>query len=169
MRISDYFKIGEKLKTARKNKGYSQRAMANELELSFSTYSNYENGYTEPPMEVVQKFCDITKISVSDLFELKLESYKAASVETFAELIAILMDLDLRGLNIKGNTTYSQTENRLTAHLTLDIANAQLATFIPDWNKVNQEYKTGLMDDDEYKMWKEDVLSLFNVPIDEYI
>lgn len=55
------------------------------------------------------------------------------------------------------------------AHLSLDIKNAQLTTFIPDWNKVNEELASGLMDEDEYQVWLEDTLKLFNVPIDDYI
>jgi hypothetical protein len=53
--------------------------------------------------------------------------------------------------------------------LTLDIPNAQIATFIPDWNKVNQTLISGKMNKEEYDMWLEDTLKLFNVPIDEYI
>ncbi len=169
MRISDYFQIGDRLKTIRKNKGHSQRAMANDLGLSFSTYSNYENGYSEPPMEIIEKFCGLVGITIADLFEMQLSGNNLATIKTFSELISILIDLDRRGLPIKSSTTYSQADNQLTAHLTLDIANAQLATFIPDWNKINEEYRSGLMDDDEYKAWLKDTLSIFNVPIDDYI
>lgn len=51
----------------------------------------------------------------------------------------------------------------------MDIKNAQIATFIPDWNKVNKELASGLMDEDECQVWLEDTLKLFNVPIDDYI
>ena len=62
-----------------------------------------------------------------------------------------------------------QEKNQLIAHLSLDIANAQLATFIPDWNKVNKDLTSGLIDEDDYTNWLEDTLRLFNVPIDDYI
>lgn len=65
--------------------------------------------------------------------------------------------------------SFSQEDNQLTTHLTLDIPNAQIATFIPDWNKINQALISGKMDKEEYDMWLEDTLKLFNVPIDEYI
>ena len=65
--------------------------------------------------------------------------------------------------------TYTQQDNQLTAHLTLDIPNAQIATFIPDWNKVNQALAAREITDKEYDMWLEDTLRLFNVPIEEYI
>ena len=100
---------------------------------------------------------------------MKVAASKNATIRTFADLLSILIDLDRRGLPIKGNTTYSQQDNQLVAHLSLEIKNAQLATFIPDWNKVNDKLTSGLMDEDEYRIWLEDTLRLFNVPIDDYI
>lgn len=169
MRLSEYLEVGKKMKTARTNAGISQRDMAIKLSLSNSSYSNYENGYSEPPAEIIVKFCDVLNITMENLLELKVAAPKTATVRTFADLLSILIDLDRRGLSIKGNTTYSQQDNQLMAHLSLDIKNAQLATFIPDWNKVNEELASGLMDDDEYRVWLEDTLKLFNVPIDDYL
>lgn len=94
---------------------------------------------------------------------------KSTNIKTFADFLAILIDLDKRGLSIQGNTNYTQQDNQLTAHLTLNIPNAQIATFIPDWNKVNPALASGKMTDKEYDMWLEDTLKLFNVPIDEYL
>ena len=169
MRISEYLHIGDKLKKARKLSTFSQRDMAKQLGLSFSTYSNYENGYSEPPVEVLENFCATVNISMNDLLELQVENVVDTHLKTFSELLAILIDLDRRGLPIEGKTTYSPSGNQLTAHLTLDIANAQLATFIPDWNNVNQKLADGLMDQDEYDLWLKDTLALFNVPIDEFL
>ena len=169
MRISEYLQVGQKMKTARKGHRYSQRAMAKELNLSFSTYSNYENGYSEPPMEVIRQFCAILEISENELFEMNISSPKRTSVETFSDFLAILIDLDRRGMPIRGTTTYTQEENRLLAHLTIDIKNSQIATFIPDWNKVNREVECGLMEEEEYRMWLEDTMKIFDVPIEEYL
>ena len=169
MRLGEYFEIGKRMKQARTNAGINQRDMSAKLSLTNSSYSNYENGYSEPPVEIILKFCDILGITLGDLLEMKIVAAKSATIKTFSDFLAILIDLDKRGLSIRGNTTYSQQENQLTAHLTLDISNAQIATFIPDWNKVNQELASGVMDEEEYDMWLEDTLKLFNVPIEEYI
>lgn len=169
MRLGEYLEVGKKMKQARMNAGINQREMATRLELTNSSYSNYENGYSEPPVETIQKFCDILKISMNELLGVKISTPRTAPVRTFADFLAILIDLDRRGLHIKGNTTYSQKDNQLMAHLALDIPNAQIATFIPDWNKVNQQLADGLMDKEEYEMWLEDTLRLFNVPIEDYI
>ena len=169
MRLGEYFEIGKRMKQARTNAGINQREMSAKLSLSNSSYSNYENGYSEPPVETILKFCDILGITLNDLLDLKIVSNRSFSVKTFADFLAILIDLDRRGLQIKGNTTYSQQDNQLTAHLTLDIPKAQIATFIPDWNKTNQELASGKIDKEEYDIWLEDTLKLFNVPIDEYL
>ena len=169
MRLGEYFEIGKRMKQARTNAGINQRDMSAKLSLTNSSYSNYENGYSEPPVEIILKFCDILGITLSDLLEMKIAATKSATIRTFADFLAILIDLDKRGLSIKGNTTYSQQDNQLTAHLSLDIPNAQIATFIPNWNKVNQQLASGAMDEEEYDMWLEDTLKLFNVPIEEYI
>lgn len=169
MRLSEYLEVGKKMKTARTNAGISQRDMALKLSLTNSSYSNYENGYSEPPAEVIIKFCEILEISLEDLLGLKVTAPKNTTVKTFADLISILIDLDRRGLPIKGTTTYSQEGNQLTAHLTLDIKNAQLATFIPDWNRVNQELAEGKIDEDEYEHWLKSTLRTFNVGIEDYI
>ena len=115
------------------------------------------------------KFCDILGITLNDLLDLKIVSNRSFSVKTFADFLAILIDLDRRGLTNKRQYDLFTTRQSANSHLTLDIPNAQIATFIPDWNKTNQELASGKIDKEEYDIWLEDTLKLFNVPIDEYL
>lgn len=169
MRIGEYLKIDKKIKTARTNAGITQRNMAKNLGLTYSTYSNYENGYSEPPMEVILQFCEILDMSVSQLLELKIDIPQKTYVYTFSDLISIIIDLDRRGLPIKGSTSYINEKNQLIAHFSLDIVNAQLATFIPNWNKMNHGLNSGEISEEDYEIWLNDTLKIFNVPIDEYL
>lgn len=169
MRLGQYLEIGKKMKTARTEAGISQRDMAKKLKLLNSSYSNYENGYSEPPVETILKFCDVLNITFDDLLGVELSQATKPTVRTFADFISILIDLDRRGLPIKAATTYSQHDNQLTAHLNLDLVNAQIATFIPKWNTINAAYRDGKMSQKEYDMWLEDNLRWLNVPIDEYM
>ena len=57
MKLSEYLKIGTKMKILRKEKGISQKNMAERLGLIPSAYSNYENQFTDIPVEIMQKFC----------------------------------------------------------------------------------------------------------------
>lgn len=169
MRLGEYLEIGKKMKAARNNAGFNQRQMAKHLSITNSAYSNYENGYSEPPAEIILQFCNILHISLSDLLGIQVSEPKVTSIQTFAEFLSILIDLDRRGIPIQKTTTYSQKENQLTAHLTFDIENAQIATFIPDWNKKHQELSSGRITSEEYEMWLKDMLQIYNMRIDDYI
>lgn len=68
MGVNDFIKIGSRIKAYRINSGLTQREMAKKLGLSFSTYSNYENNYREPPSDVIDKICEILEINIPDLF-----------------------------------------------------------------------------------------------------
>lgn len=77
MRLGEYFEIGKQMKQARTNAGSNQREMSSKLSLSNSSYSNYENGYSEPPVETILNFCDILGITLNDLLDLKIVSNKS--------------------------------------------------------------------------------------------
>lgn len=67
MGINEYLQIGTRMKTYRKNAGYTQRQMADLLKLPYSTYSNYENNYREPSGDVIDAFCDSLGIDFPSL------------------------------------------------------------------------------------------------------
>lgn len=67
MKLSEYLKIGTKMKILRKEKGISQKEMAEILEMIPSAYSNYENHFTDIPVEIMKKFCDTVGCSMSEL------------------------------------------------------------------------------------------------------
>ena len=49
----------EKLKIIRKEMGLTQKELANSLNVSQQTYSDYENGKTEPDIDTIIKMADI--------------------------------------------------------------------------------------------------------------
>lgn len=67
MGINDFIKIGSRIKAYRIERGYSQREMANKLNLPYSTYSNYENNHREPTSEIINHICDILEIDFPEL------------------------------------------------------------------------------------------------------
>ena len=68
MKISQYLQIHKQMKILRIKADITQKVMAAKLELSVPTYSNYENGYSEPSMEVIQKSCTVLGISEDAFF-----------------------------------------------------------------------------------------------------
>lgn len=67
MGINQYIQIGSKIKDARLSRHISQKDMAERLGLSVSTYSNYENNYREPKLEIIEKICNILGITIENL------------------------------------------------------------------------------------------------------
>lgn len=67
MGINDFIKIGKKIKDARIAAKLTQKEMAHKLGLSVSTYSNYENEFREPPLEVIQSVCNIVGTDLTSL------------------------------------------------------------------------------------------------------
>ena len=73
MGINQYIKIGSKIKKARISKGIRQKDMAGELGLSISTYSNYENNYREPKLDVVERICDVLDMTIDELMDFPID------------------------------------------------------------------------------------------------
>ncbi|MDD3403752.1 MAG: AAA family ATPase [Hespellia sp.] len=61
-------KFPEYLSLMRKLRGYTQSQMAERLEISRSTYTNYESGYRSPDFEALEKISEILECSLDDLF-----------------------------------------------------------------------------------------------------
>lgn len=60
-------KFCQNLKEARKNVGYTQKEVAEQLNVVESCYANWEQGRTEPNVEMLRKLGKIFKISIDDL------------------------------------------------------------------------------------------------------
>lgn len=113
MGINDYIKIGTKIKNARLKFGIKQADMAARLKLSKSTYSNYENEYREPPLEVIVEVCDILDITMEELLETKPFSYGMSydylfegimnEIYEYSETIGSILEYLIK-INDKGKT-----------------------------------------------------------------
>ena len=61
--------VGERLKEARKKKGYTQKALAEKLGLSQQNIAEWERGKRNPKMTTLQKISEALEIPVSDLYK----------------------------------------------------------------------------------------------------
>ena len=79
MGINQYIKIGSKIKQARISKGIRQKEMAVKLGLSVSTYSNYENNYREPKLDIVEKICCILDMTIDELMSYPISDTESCT------------------------------------------------------------------------------------------
>lgn len=63
--------FAQKLTQARKDAGYSQRQMADFMNLSKSTIASYETGRTQPDIETLGKLADFYEVSTDWLIGTK--------------------------------------------------------------------------------------------------
>lgn len=96
MKLSEYLKIGTKMKILRKEKGISQKEMAEILEMIPSAYSNYENHFTDIPVEIMKKFCDTVGCSMSELigFDVSI-SEDVHPISLLSDLMLAIMELNI--------------------------------------------------------------------------
>jgi len=66
MEIHCAMTLGEKLKKARINKNFTQEYLAEVLNISQKTYSNFENGKTKPDFSQVEDIAKALEVSVLD-------------------------------------------------------------------------------------------------------
>lgn len=63
--------IGNNLKEARKDKGYTQKEVASLLRMTQQQYSRFENGVFELNYEQILRLCELYEITPNDLFETR--------------------------------------------------------------------------------------------------
>jgi transcriptional regulator with XRE-family HTH domain len=70
--------IGNNLKLLRKRLKRSQEEVAQELNLTRSTYSGYENGVAQPNLDALVAFSEFYKVSIDELVKKDFESFSEA-------------------------------------------------------------------------------------------
>ena len=61
--------FGKKLREVRKSKKLTQKELAEQIGIKRNTYSDWENGKTEPSFENIVKLADLLDVSLDWLFE----------------------------------------------------------------------------------------------------
>jgi transcriptional regulator with XRE-family HTH domain len=59
--------FGTRLKALRKQKGWTQKELANQLDIRYSHLNKYENGMHAPPLEKLTQLADIFDVSLDYL------------------------------------------------------------------------------------------------------
>lgn len=78
--------IGEKIKTLRKDRKFTQKELAKKIGVTASTVTKYENGQLEPNIEVLNRISNIFRISISALVE---DNYSRKEFFTEPEFLSL--------------------------------------------------------------------------------
>jgi len=72
-------KFNENLRSAREQKGLSQKDVAEGIGVAKSTYSLYESGGREPNVQTIKKISDVLNVSADELLGLESEPTSIAA------------------------------------------------------------------------------------------
>lgn len=163
MRLGQYLQLGSKMKAARIESGMSQSDMAKKLGMSGSAYSNYENGYSEPPVETIEQYCGILGISMSQLLEVKLPSNGLAPIRRYADFLRVIKDLKELGVPIEVTNDKRESDNELIVNISL--RDPIMYGMVNGYINLNTQLEKDAIDKEEYDMELEDTLLKFDIPI----
>lgn len=62
--------LSERLREARKRKNYSQEYVAEKVHTSRQTVMRWENGTSEPSIEIIKKLAELYDVSINYLLEI---------------------------------------------------------------------------------------------------
>lgn len=143
--------IGENLKLLRKRRKMSQEELANELGLTRSSYSGYENGVAEPNLENLMKFSEFFNISLDKL--IKIELVKISELEW--EKIDKGIEVDVEGKSVRviaitvdqeNNDNIELVSKKARAGYTTGYADPEFISVLPTFNlpflKKDRKYRT---------------------------
>ncbi len=126
--------IGNNLKMLRRRLKKSQEEVAQDLSMTRSTYSGYENGVAQPSLESLMLFSDYYKVQIDDLIRRDFEKFSEQDwVNIEKGLYA-----DVHGKNLRVLTTLVDSEdNELIELVPLKASAGYTAGFAdPDYLKV---------------------------------
>lgn len=72
--------IGENIKKYRKEKGLTQKELAEKIGKGFSTVQKYELNIAQPPIDVLNNIAEILDINVSQLFDIENTLNQSAEI-----------------------------------------------------------------------------------------
>lgn len=84
--------LGNNIKTLRKNKGFSQETLAQELFVVRQTVSKWEKGQSVPDAEMLEKLAEVLEVSVNELLgkEIEKKENEEQQDKEIAKQLAIL-------------------------------------------------------------------------------
>ena len=85
--------IGANIKGFRKEKGLSQRELADKVDLSQSSIAQYESGVLFPSLESIYKISFVLEISVSDLCDVSRDDYVTTRQRNFEDASLIIIEM----------------------------------------------------------------------------
>ena len=154
--------IGQRVRKARKEKGYNQTELANALGKSLRTIQKYENGEIEISISMLNELAKALDTTTTYLLGYKTETVKP-QITTFADVAATLLELEkISGLKFEIDVKRPPRDDNWGCSIKFDgkaktDLNADMCLFLEDWADARENYST-----ERYADWKDKTLAYYS-------
>ena len=154
--------IGQRVRKARKEKGYNQTELANALGKSLRTIQKYENGEIEISISMLNELARTLDTTTTYLLGYKTETVQP-QITTFADVAATLFELEkISGLKFEIDVKRPPRNDNWECSITFDGKaktdfNADMCLFLEDWAGARENYST-----ERYADWKDKTLAYYS-------
>ncbi len=90
----DQDKIGKFISISRKNKGLTQKQLAEELGVSINAVSKWERGLNLPDASLMKELCMILDITLNELFEGEKLTSEEIIMKSEKKILSLMMTLE---------------------------------------------------------------------------
>ena len=130
------------LKSLRIDNDYSQKDIADAIGINRSRYSNYENGISEPTIEILIKLSDFFNCSIDDLLKNKINTTIISEPKLSISLNEFSY-LDLKEKLLKNRNFYEEKKKTILNEIDIKISEIDsLLNFIN--STYNEEYSSDI-------------------------
>ncbi len=160
--------IGQRVRKARKEKGYNQTELANVLGKSLRTIQKYENGEIEISISMLNELAKALDTTTTYLLGYKTETVKQ-QITTFADVAVMLFELEkVTGLKFDIDVKRPPRDDNWKCSIKFDgkaktDLNADMCLFLEDWADARENCST-----ERYADWKDKTLAYYSrLAVDE--
>ena len=154
--------IGQRVRKARKEKGYNQTELANALGKSLRTIQKYENGEIEISISMLNELARALDTTTTYLLGYKTETVKP-QITTFADVAVMLFEFEkISGLKFDIDVKRPPRDDKWECSITFDgkaktDLNADMCLFLEDWSDARENYSP-----EQYADWKDKTLAYYS-------
>lgn len=114
MGLNEIIKIGTRIKRIRIDKKMSQKSVAEQLGIPYSTYSNYENNNREPNYDTLKRIADILNVTIPYLLYGETGIMSADTAEYLLSLSGFELVENNNGTYTICDIENNKTKNQVT-------------------------------------------------------
>ena len=154
--------IGQRVRKARKEKGYNQTELANALGKSLRTIQKYENGEIEISISMLNELAKVLDTTTTYLLGYKTETVKP-QITTFADVAVMLFELEkVAGLKFDIDIKRPPRDDNWECSIKFDgkaktDLNADMCLFLEDWADARENSSP-----EQYTDWKDKTLAYYS-------